>query len=134
MKPDNASGKRVLVVEDEAVISRVCARVLTTEGLEVDIANSGLVAKDMVKKKEYDLCLIDIRTPGMNGIQLHHYLREEHPELADKVIFTTGDMLNSDIKTFLMDSNRPHLPKPFTPDELRAVIREALSKLDCLIH
>jgi len=128
MKLANASGKRILVVEDEPVIGRVCLRTLTAEGLEVDIASNGLVAKDMVSKKEYDLCLIDIRTPAMNGIQLYEHLKEEHPELASRAIFTTGDVLSGNIQAFLRDSAKPYLPKPFTPDELRAAVREALGK------
>ena len=53
-----------------------------------------LIAKKMVDDKSYDLCLSDIRTPGMDGIQLYQYLEQEHPELARRVIFTTGDVMS----------------------------------------
>jgi CheY-like chemotaxis protein len=122
----NTNRKRVLVVEDEPMISRVCRKTLTAGGFEVDIAINGLVAKEMLDKKTYDLCLTDIRTPVMNGIEFYRYLQKEHLDLAGKVIFTTGDVLSGNIDAFLREVNRPFLPKPFTPDELKKVVIEAL--------
>lgn len=125
MTQTDASKKRILVIEDEPIINRVCVKTLTADGFEVDIATNGLIAKDMASKKVYDLYFSDMRTPQMDGMEFYQYLREEHPELADRVIFTTGDVLSSDIKAFLAEVNNLFLPKPFTPDDLRAVVREA---------
>ena len=122
----NASAKRILIVEDEPAISDVCRRVLTSEGFEVDIAVNGKVAQDMIEEKQYDLCLIDIRTPAMTGKELHQWLKEKHPQLVSRVIFTTGDVMSGDTQNFLEQAARPFLPKPFTPDELRAIVRETL--------
>lgn len=126
MKHSKASSKRILIVEDEPAICQVCLRTLTGEGFDVDVAANGAVAQDMLGKKEYDLCLIDIRTPIMNGRELYQHIKEEHPELANKVIFTTGDVLNDKLELLLRETNRPYLPKPFTPDELTAIVRQAL--------
>ncbi len=124
------SKKKVLVVEDEPSISQVCQRVLTGEGFEVDIAVNGKVAQDMLDKRQYDLCLIDIRTPAMNGKELYQWLKEKHPQAANRVIFTSGDVMGDDTKGFLEKAARPFLPKPFTPGELRNVIREALKQTE----
>ncbi len=129
MKNASASLKRILVVEDEPAISDVCRRVLASEGFEVDIAVNGKVAQDMIREKQYDLCLIDIRTPKMNGKELYHWLKEKHPQLASGVMFTTGDVMAGDIRSFLEHAARPFLPKPFTPDELKAIVKEALKEL-----
>jgi len=126
VKHSEARRKRILVVEDEPSISQVCLRTLSAEGFDVDIAVNGAVAQDMLAKKGYDLCLIDIRTPIMNGRELYQHIKEDHPEFANKVIFTTGDIMNSNLERFLKEAGRPYLPKPFTPDELRAVVRQAL--------
>ena len=128
MTQDNTKPKRALVVEDEPLISRVCRKTLTGVGFEVDIAVNGLVASKMVNEKKYDLCLADIRTPAMNGIELYRYLEKEYPDLARKVIFTTGDILSGNIDAFLKEANRPFLPKPFTPDELKRVVKQALKQ------
>ena len=117
------------MVEDEPAICEVCLRVLTSEGFEVDIAVNGDVAQDMLQKKDYDLCLIDIRTPVMNGKQLHQIIIEKHPEVAKGVIFTTGDVINGYNQCFLELARRPFLPKPFTPDELRTIVRETLREI-----
>jgi len=126
MKNTGATPRRILLVEDEPVISRVCIQSLTGEGFKVDTAVNGSVAEGMLGQGDYDLILIDIRTPVMNGKQLYRSIIEKHPELVSRVIFTTGDMLGGDTKSFLEESGRLFLPKPFTPDELKTVVREAL--------
>lgn len=130
MTQDNKHRRRILVVEDEPVISELCRRMLMAEGFDVDIAMNGSIAKKMVDDKSYDLCLSDIRTPAMDGIQLYQYLEQEHPELARRVIFTTGDVMSGSIAQFLEGIKRPFIPKPFTPDELKQVIRDALAEID----
>jgi CheY-like chemotaxis protein len=130
MAEDNKKRRKVLVVEDEPVIGLICRRMLTAEGFDVDIAVNGLVAKQMVDDKSYDLCLSDIKVPGMDGIQLYKYLEQEHPELARRFIFITGDVMSSYIAQFLDVTTRPYLCKPFTPDELKKVIRDTLAAND----
>ena len=126
MQTSDRGVKRILVVEDEPAISDICWRVLTSEGFEVDIAVNGKVAQDFIEEKQYDYCLIDIRTPEMNGGELYHWLQEKHPQLAGGVIFTTGDVMAGDTQSILEQAGRPVLPKPFAPNELRAIVRETL--------
>lgn len=129
MKSPDSSTVKVLVVEDEPAISQVCLRVLTSEGYEVDIAVNGKVAQGMLEVKQYDLCLIDVRTPTMNGKELYQWLKEKHPQLSDRVIFTTGDVMGGDTQDFLEQSGRPFLPKPFTLNELKAIVTKALKEV-----
>jgi len=117
--------KRVLVVEDEPAIAKVCVRTLTAEGFEVDIAVNGKIAYYWLDEDMYDLCLVDIRTPEMNGMELYRQLQEDCSEMTNRVIFTTGDVINDDVKVFLEETGRPFLAKPFTPAELRSVVRAA---------
>ena len=130
MKRQDTGTKRILVVEDEPAICDVCWRVLTDEGFDVEIAVNGKVAQDMIEGKQYDLCLIDIRLPVMNGKELYQWLKEKHPQLASRVIFSTGDVMSGDIQSFLEQAARPFLPKPFTPGELRAIVKETLRQLE----
>ncbi len=64
----------------------------------------------------------------MNGIELYQWLKEKYPQQADSIIFTTGDMMGGDTETFIEQTDRPYLPKPFTPDKLKAIIRETLKQ------
>lgn len=104
----------------------MCQRVLIKEGFEVEIAVNGISAQDMIGKKQYHACLIDIRTPKMNGTELYHWLQKRYPQLANNVIFTTGSTMDERTMTFIEQSGRLFLPKPFTPSELTAVMRKAL--------
>lgn len=122
--------RKILVVEDEPAIGEICQRSLTMLGFEVTIANNGRVAQDILSKRDYTLILIDIRTPVMNGRELYHHIKGKYPNLAERVIFTTGDMLGGDTPHFLEQANRPFLPKPFNPDELKAIVRETLRRMD----
>ena len=130
MKTPDGSVKRILVVEDEPAISDVCRRVLISEGFEVDIAVNGMIAQDMIEEKQYDLCLIDMRTPSMNGKELYQWLEEKHPRLASRVILTSGDVMAEDTQSFLEQAARPFLPKPFAPDELKAIVKETLRQIE----
>lgn len=123
---DSEKRRRILVVEDEPSISDVCRRVLTREGYAVETAANGKVAQGMIGSKPYDLCLLDIRTPAMNGKEFYEWLQEKYPQLTKRVIFTTGDVLEGDTKSFIEGTGRPFLPKPFSPDDLKAIVRETL--------
>ena len=114
---------RILVVEDDEVLGRVCAAVLTAEGFEVDTATTGQIALDRLTGDSYALCLVDIRMPGMGGMELFRHIEQGRPELADRVVFITGDATDTGIQTFLEQTRRPCLIKPFTVRELRAVAR-----------
>ena len=82
MKNPTGGAKRILVVEDEPAIAQIYLRALTSEGLEVDTAVNGDVAKDMLEKEDYDLCLIDVRIPVVNGKQLYQFIIRKHPKLV----------------------------------------------------
>ena len=130
MKTPATNVKRILVAEDEPAITQLCLRVLTGEGFEVDIAVNGKVAQDMIEEKQYDLFLFDIKLPVMTGKELHQWLKEKHPQLVNRVIFTTGDVMVGDTHMFMEQAARPFLPKPFTPDELRTIVRETLEQIE----
>jgi len=130
MKTPDANVKRILVIEDEPAICEFCQRVLSGEGFEVDIAVNGKVAQDMIQGKKYDLFLIDIRTSEVSGVELYQWLQDKHPEQISKVIFTSGSVLGKDTQLLIEQTGRPFLPKPFTPDELKTILRETLWRLE----
>jgi DNA-binding response OmpR family regulator len=123
---ESANKKKILIVEDEPSINSLCIRVLTSAGLDVSIAVDGQAAEDMLDKNYYDLCLIDIRTPVMNGKEVYQFIIDKHPEVADGVIFTTGDVIGGETQSFLKETGRLFLLKPFAPEELRAIVKEVL--------
>ena len=124
-----ASGRKILVVEDEPAVAAFCLRVLAMEGYEVETAINSKIALSMVNNKQYDLLLVDIRMPVMNGIELYRWLEKENKQMTKKVVFTTGSLLTGDTTRFITETGRPLLPKPFTPDELTAIIKENITEI-----
>ena len=71
---------------------------------------------------------MDIRMPGMGGEELYQRIKGSDERMANRVIFATGDDLNSKTKEFLESTGNTWLAKPFTIEELKAKIQECLSK------
>ena len=129
MKSTDIGTKRILVVEDEPAICEICMTVLGKEGFRVDTVANNKLAEDKIKKEDYDLILVDIKTPVMNGKELYQSIIDNLPEMADRVIFTTGDVMAESTETFIRKSGRPFLPKPYTPEELGKIVNQTLSQL-----
>ena len=119
---------RVLIVEDETSIARSCVRTLTAMGYQVEAAEDGRTAERSLGVKEYDLYILDIRTPGMSGMELYQEMQKNYPALTGRVLFTSGDTLSVGIKQFLEDNGRPYLAKPFTPGELRSFVSKSIGR------
>jgi len=117
---------RVLIVEDEPAICTICERVLTSNRFEVDIVNDGEAAEKSVEEQTYDLLLVDIRLPKESGIDFYVWLQQEYFQLTERVIFMTGSVMGGEVTTFLKQSARPYLLKPFRPDELVTLVTEFL--------
>ena len=127
MESQDEVQKRVLVVEDEAIIGRVCRRVLTGHGFTVDVVPNGVMAINNLNHRYYNLCILDLRMPGIDGIELYKYLHDNYRELSRKVVFTTGDITNKQVSGFLKRPERVCLQKPFTPRELLLAVELAMN-------
>ncbi len=68
-----------------------------------------------------------MRLPQIDGTELYLWLEAKHPELLKKVIFTTGDVMNRDTLDFLKKNKTPVLEKPFSPDELKSIIKQVIN-------
>jgi len=94
------------------------------------IAGNGKVAQDMIEKQQYGLYLFDIKLPVMNGRELYQWLKEKHPKQIIKVLFISGSVMGEDTRIFVEQTGRPFLPKPFTPDQLKTIVRETLRRIE----
>lgn len=130
MKGYGATGKRILVVDDEPIICEVFLKVLGREGYEVEIAENGREGENKLKEKDYDLIIVDMRTPVMDGRQLYRRIGEIHPEMIERIIITSGDTMCDDIQGFLDKTGAKFLPKPFTSGELKEAVEKAFNKVE----
>jgi two-component system NtrC family sensor kinase len=104
---------RVLVVDDEASVRVSLQRYLAGKGHEVETTASGEDALVRLKASKYDAVIVDMRMPDLSGEQLFERLRSNDPSHAERVIFTTGDLVNDQMRRFLDGTGRPCVPKPF---------------------
>jgi DNA-binding NtrC family response regulator len=117
---------RILIVDDEEIVIRSCQRILAGGEYLVDAAQSGPEALRKADETDYDIVVLDIMMPGMDGLEVLQQLKERHP--AGDVIMVTG---LSEIKTAVQAMKLgafDYLPKPFDPDELKHVVERALER------
>jgi DNA-binding NtrC family response regulator len=117
--------KDILVIDDEEIVRISCMRTLVPAGFKVDVARDGLEGLRMLKAKPYDLILIDLKMPNMDGMEVLENIKDIRPDL--KVIIITGySAVETAVKAIKMGAFN-YLEKPFTPDSLLEAVKEALS-------
>jgi two-component system NtrC family sensor kinase len=117
-----AASGRLLVVDDEAPIIELVTDFLESKGWEVESAREGTEALEVVGDGRFDVLLVDLRMPGMDGQAFFEELRRRRPELAERVIFATGDVGSGNTARYLDELDNTLLRKPFNLDELTRVI------------
>jgi len=114
--------KRILIVDDMAAIRRILAIEVADFGCSVDTAANGREAQEMLNRNRYDILLVDMRMPVMDGRELFMCIRERHPDLVNKVIFMSADYPDAGMQQLLQETKCPFLMKPFEIGELKTLI------------
>jgi DNA-binding NtrC family response regulator len=124
---------RILVIDDDRAVRSAVQLVLENEGLEVHVADDGRSGLKILKAESFDLLIVDVFMPGMDGLETIRLVHEQKPDLPIIVMsgmsFRTGsapapDFLSMATKLGAICS----LKKPFRPRELMAVVAECLEK------
>ncbi len=117
---------RILCVDDEDIVIRSCRRVLADDEFEVNSVQSGIDALKEIDEKDFDVVILDIMMPKMDGIEVLQRVKESHPDL--EVIMITGlSQVETAVKSMKLGAF-DYLTKPFDPDELRLVVERALER------
>ncbi|HHY96061.1 MAG TPA: response regulator [Firmicutes bacterium] len=118
--------QRILVVDDEKNIRVTIQQCLVEAGYEVELAVSGEHALQKLEAGTYDLVLLDIKLPDLDGIEVLRRLKHRWPEHAVVMItaFGTIETAVQAMKLGAVD----YLQKPFTPDEIRNVVKTVLAR------
>jgi two-component system OmpR family response regulator len=119
--PDTVTTIRVLVVEDDPRLSEVLARGLSAEGLIVDLAHAGGQALRAVAELSYDVVILDVGLPDIDGFQVCRAMRER--ELWSPVLMLTARTAVADRVDGLDAGADDYLAKPFAVEELLARVR-----------
>ena len=113
---------RVLVLDDNAMITDMLGSMLDMFGYQAATANAGEDALEMLARDRYDIILSDFRMPGMDGQEFYHRAVAEHPELAHRIVFLTGDSVGNGAREFLEATACPHLTKPYALQTVQDMI------------
>ena len=116
--------KIILIVDDDKSILRTFTRILQKSGYEVEIAETGKEAMEKVEKRLYDLALVDIRLPDIEGTDLLSQLKKQLQHTI-KIMITGFPSLETGVKA-LDEGADAYLVKPVKPQELLSIIEEKL--------
>lgn len=128
-KTGPSPGHRILIVDDETDIARMLAEILSADGHSVAVAAGGRQALEALAAESFDLIISDLIMPDMDGPGLYQVLQASRPDLADRIIFMTGDTLSRRARDFVAGTLRPMIEKPFTPEEARRTVQGVLNQL-----
>jgi DNA-binding NtrC family response regulator len=115
---------RIAIVDDEEIVRESLAGWLQMDGYEVDQASSAEAALELLKSRRYNIIFLDIKMPGMDGIELLGHLQKDDPELAVVMITAFGS-----IDTAVLAMKRgahDYLLKPFDPAEISVLIERII--------
>ena len=116
--------KKILVVDDEAIVRISCQKTLSNEEYEVKSASSGKEGLEMLLNESFDLVLLDLKMPDIDGIEVLKKIRDS--SLDTKVIMITGYATIDTAVVSLKLGAHNYLEKPFTPDALLEAVSEAI--------
>ena len=118
--------KPILIVDDEKNIRLTLAQSLETLGMETDSAEDGKEALAKLKEKEFGLILLDLRIPGVDGMEVLRQVRENNPDIRIIIITAYGtiELAVEAMKLGAVD----FIPKPFVPEEIREMVARVLDR------
>lgn len=118
---------RILIVDDERVIREGVERALSGRGYEIAKAENGERGVEMLKEQPFDIVLLDLMMPGMDGFAVLDWIKREQPHI--QVIVITGFATVSKAVTAMKQGAFDFVGKPFTPDYIRIVVKRAIDKI-----
>jgi len=120
--------KKILVVDDEATVCRSIRQALLCEEYDIDIALSGEEALRMDENKDYEVMVVDLMMPGLNGLDLLRSIKAKNS--SARIIMVTGYPTMKNTLQAMQIGAFDFLPKPFLPSDLRKIVVKALAARD----
>lgn len=120
-----ATTKKVLIAEDSSVIQNLTRKILQAQNFEIYSAKNGQQVIDMLEKDDYDIILMDINMPVMNGMECTKKIRsmEEEKKKNIPIVAITGNAMNYTMEEFKETGINDYLQKPLNFDKLVNVVK-----------
>ena len=123
---------KILIIDDEQYICDSCSQVFVKDGYQVDTANNGITGLHKIREIKPDLVLVDLKMPGMSGMEVLEEIKKIDPTIVS-IVITGYATIESAVEAMKREAY-DFLPKPFTPDELRLVTHRALKKRKLILE
>ncbi len=124
--------KKILLAEDDSNLGILLRNYLNVKQFDATLAMDGKEALDLFRREEFDICILDIMMPGIDGITLAKEIRKAKPEIP--VIFLTAKNLKEDIIEGFRSGADDYITKPFSMEELiyriEAIMRRVTDPAD----
>jgi DNA-binding NtrC family response regulator len=117
---------RILVVDDEEIVVKSCLRILGEGDYEAEGVESGEEALRRIEARPYDVVILDIMMPKVDGLEVLRRVKESHPDI-DVIMVTGLSQIDTAVRSMKLGAF-DYLPKPFDPDELKVVVGRALER------
>jgi DNA-binding response OmpR family regulator len=117
----------LLIIEDEPSVMAFLKSALERNGYATVCANSAKAGLELLSAQQFGGIISDMRTPGgVTGADVHKWLTIHRPDLAQKLLFITGDTVNQETLTLLKKTGAPCIEKPFRVSQLLATLTHLL--------
>lgn len=115
----------ILIVDDEQIARQTLLDILTLEGYAATAVADGYTAMDLLQTTEFDIMVLDLKMPGMDGMEVLHRVVEDYPDIQ-VILLTAYGSMESAIKA-LRYRVHDYLTKPISPEEILGSIRKAVA-------
>jgi two-component system sensor histidine kinase/response regulator len=123
---------RILIIDDEEVVLDSCSNILKSSNYQIATAANGKLGLDLVKDFQPDLIFVDLKMPGISGLEVIEKIRDIDPTVV--VIVITGFATVGSAVEAMKNGAYDFLPKPFTPDEFRLITQRGLDKRNLILE
>ena len=122
----------ILVIDDQANMRDSCQQTLSRSGYYVETAENGKKGLEILEKKACDLVILDLKMPGLNGLEVLEKIKEDDHEIV--VVVITGHATIESAVEAMKKGAYDFIPKPFTPESLRVIVRRALNSRELTLE
>ena len=121
---------RILIIDDEEIVLRSCERILADLDYDIRTCHDGLDGLSMLESEYFDLLILDIKMPRIDGLEVLQRVKESHPDI-DVIMITGLHEVEAAVKAMKLGAF-DYLPKPFDPPELQMAVKRVFERRQLL--
>ncbi len=126
------SKANILIIDDEETMRDSCRQTLSRDGNRIEVAESGSKGLSLLEAESFDLVILDLKMPGLSGMEVLKKIKQNDPEAM--VVVITGYATVESAVEAMKRGAYDFIPKPFTPDSLRVIVKRALDRRELALE